>query len=76
MTWPKANGEWWQAKIGETRRRDADTTERLGAAGWTVLRVWEHEESDDAGRRIAALVDQVYAHRRGEIPGGSRRLPS
>ena len=39
------------AGLLETFRRDADTTERLEAAGWTVVRAWEHEdpvEVDDA----------------------------
>ena len=28
----------------------------LGAAGWTVVRVWEHEPSDEAAERIASMV--------------------
>jgi DNA mismatch endonuclease (patch repair protein) len=56
MTWPKSNSDWWRAKIEANRRRDADTDARLAAAGWEVVRVWEHELADDAARRIARLV--------------------
>jgi DNA mismatch endonuclease (patch repair protein) len=54
------NGWYWPEKIERNRRRDADTDLRLRDAGWTVVRVWEHEPSDIAANRIATAV----AHRR------------
>ncbi|GAA0593003.1 hypothetical protein GCM10009416_34270 [Craurococcus roseus] len=57
MTWPKANAGWWREKIEANRRRDADTDARLAAAGWTVVRVWEHEAVAEAASRVAAAVD-------------------
>jgi DNA mismatch endonuclease, patch repair protein len=50
------NGWYWPEKIARNQRRDADTDARLTAAGWTVLRVWEHEPSDAAARRVASVV--------------------
>lgn len=35
--------KYWQAKIVRTRVRDARTTKVLEDAGWSVIRVWEHE---------------------------------
>lgn len=67
FTWPKANAAWWRAKIEGTRIRDEDTTERLRAAGWTVVRVWEHEPVDDAVARIGDVV----ANRRAAFGGAS-----
>lgn len=55
-TWPAANAEWWRAKIEATRRRDADTNRRLTDAGWTVIRVWEHEEPHVAVERVITAV--------------------
>ena len=55
-TWPKANAAWWRAKIETNKRRDLDTVERLQTMGWKVLRFWEHEDSERAARRIAAIV--------------------
>lgn len=55
-TWPKANAEWWKNKIGENQRRDLATNEALVAAGWTVVRVWEHVDPDLAADQIAKVV--------------------
>lgn len=57
-TWPKANAEWWREKIEANRVRDADTNARLEAAGWRVIRVWEHEDPDEVAALIAAEVSQ------------------
>jgi DNA mismatch endonuclease, patch repair protein len=56
-TWPKANADWWRQKIEATKRRDADTNARLKAAGWLVVRVWEHENIGEAAAKIEAILD-------------------
>jgi DNA mismatch endonuclease (patch repair protein) len=66
VSWPKANAAWWREKIERTRMRDEDTTERLRAVGWTVVRVWEHEAVDDA----AALIAEVVSSRGAEFRSG------
>ena len=55
-TWPKANAAWWRQKIEDNKRRDRDTDARLTAAGWRVIRVWEHEDPVVAAARIAEVV--------------------
>jgi DNA mismatch endonuclease (patch repair protein) len=55
-TWPRANAEWWRAKIHANVTRDRDTDSQLGAAGWLVVRVWEHEPAERATRRVANAV--------------------
>ncbi len=55
-TWPKANGAWWREKILGNVRRDRDTDRRLRGAGWTVVRVWEHESPEKAAARIGRVV--------------------
>nr|WP_218824579.1 very short patch repair endonuclease [Asanoa hainanensis] len=50
------NGEFWREKIAANRARDGDTDERLRQAGWSVIRVWEHEDPVDAAERIAHVV--------------------
>ena len=69
-TRPKANSEWWDWKIAGNQARDRSTDEELHAAGWDVVRVWEHELPERAGD----LVEDAYRRRlppRGPaIPGG------
>ncbi|MEY7971822.1 very short patch repair endonuclease [Saccharomonospora xinjiangensis] len=48
-----ATSSFWNTKIEDNKRRDADTDQRLRNAGWDVIRVWEHEDVADAARRIA-----------------------
>jgi DNA mismatch endonuclease (patch repair protein) len=55
-TVPKANREWWVKKLAANRRRDRNTNETLSAAGWTVVRVWEHEDAAEAASRVRRLV--------------------
>lgn len=50
------NTWYWPEKIIRNQRRDADTDARLREAGWTVVRVWEHEPSGAAAERIAGAV--------------------
>lgn len=57
-TEPKTNTSFWRAKILTNRARDADTDRRLIEAGWTVVRVWEHEPVLEAATRITELVER------------------
>jgi DNA mismatch endonuclease (patch repair protein) len=60
-TWPKANARWWREKIEANQARDQDTNRRLRELGWTIIRVWEHEEPADAARRIESAVERRTA---------------
>jgi DNA mismatch endonuclease, patch repair protein len=55
-TMPRSNEAFWQEKLARNRERDAAVNEALAAAGWTVVRVWEHEEIDAAADRVEAAV--------------------
>lgn len=66
-TWPKANAEWWREKIRANVARDRDTNRRLVAAGWRVVRVWEHEPVDRAAQRVANAVAQALRSRPARI---------
>ncbi len=50
------NAEYSPAKIAANVARDADTNPRLVAAGWHVLRYWEHEDTADVVEEIRRLV--------------------
>ena len=57
-TVPKVNRWYWAEKIGRNRVRDVDTDRHLVEAGWTSVRVWEHEPPIEAARRIERIVSQ------------------
>jgi DNA mismatch endonuclease (patch repair protein) len=69
-TFPKTNAEWWAAKLEATRTRDLKNERALTAAGWTVLRVWEHESTADAVARIRASVSSADRVRGATGPAG------
>ncbi|MFC4516026.1 very short patch repair endonuclease [Streptomyces ehimensis] len=53
---PRLNAGYWSDKVARNMARDRDTDERLTAAGWLVLRFWEHEPSDVCADKIALTV--------------------
>lgn len=74
---PRTNQQWWADKLERNRRRDRDTDARLQAAGWQVLRVWEHEDPEEAAARVLVAVLHRRAasapvHQAAALPVGSR----
>jgi len=55
-TQAKANAEFWALKIKQNQERDKDTVIRLEAAGWRVIRVWEHEDPEEIAQEIYDIV--------------------
>ncbi|MFI7238407.1 very short patch repair endonuclease [Streptomyces cyaneofuscatus] len=53
---PKTNSGYWSEKVARNVARDRDTDERLTAAGWLVLRFWEHQSSDACALSIISAV--------------------
>lgn len=56
---PKKNTGYWNKKIARNVERDREHEARLHASGWSVVRVWEHEDTVEAAKRIErALLDK------------------
>ncbi|HZO06217.1 MAG TPA: very short patch repair endonuclease [Solirubrobacterales bacterium] len=62
-TSPKTNSSYWSAKIARNVERDRRNDAELNAAGWTVIRVWEHEDPAARAREIAAMLAATDADR-------------
>lgn len=58
-TFPKNNAQWWAEKLAGNVTRDRDTDTRLTDAGWTVVRVWEHENPVVAANRVQEALDDA-----------------
>jgi DNA mismatch endonuclease, patch repair protein len=59
---PASNTWYWEPKLRRNVERDRAADTALDAAGWTVIRLWEHSGLDEA---IAAVVDVLVAPRAG-----------
>ena len=53
------NKEWWEEKLRRNIERDRETDQRLVAAGWCVIRVWEHADPEEAAEAIERVVRQA-----------------
>lgn len=60
---PKANRDYWTAKIARNVARDERSREALTAGGWRVETIWECELKDEAAvsARLKAVLDQAAA---------------
>jgi G:T-mismatch repair DNA endonuclease (very short patch repair protein) len=43
-------------KLARNPERDRDTDRRLAEVGWTAIRVWKHENPEEAAGRVEAVV--------------------
>jgi DNA mismatch endonuclease, patch repair protein len=56
---PKANRDYWLAKVGRNRARDSASVQALAAGGWRPEVIWECELKDAEGlrRRLQVLLE-------------------
>ena len=64
---PKANSEYWSAKLSHNQERDAQVDEALSSTGWLVVRVWEHVAASEAADCVTSTLQS-----RTDIGAGSR----
>lgn len=53
---PRVNTRYWRSKLALNVARDRAVDEELVAAGWRVLRAWEHEPADGVAAHIMAVL--------------------
>ena len=56
---PATNREYWERKIGRNLERDKKVKRELRKAGWTVVRIWEHELKDGTVSRKLKRIAEV-----------------
>lgn len=53
---PETRRDFWQAKIGANRERDARQIDQLQHAGWDVETIWECELRNQSTERRAGVI--------------------
>jgi DNA mismatch endonuclease (patch repair protein) len=58
---PVSNRSFWRAKIEGTRLRDQQQVQWLEDAGWTAIRIWEHDVPEPAEQIVATAANELRA---------------
>jgi DNA mismatch endonuclease, patch repair protein len=58
-TTPRTNAAYWEEKLARNRARDRRNDAELAAAGWRVLRIWEHEPAAVAAVRVQEALAEA-----------------
>lgn len=48
--------DYWTQKIERNRQRDVESTASFEAAGWRVLRFWEHQSPSDVAQEVQQVL--------------------
>ena len=77
-TQPKNNAEFWRKKLSANKARDLIVNRTLRQAGWKVLRIWEHDLTQNKrGRLLKRLQRQIQggeSWQKGGNPNKDKRL--
>lgn len=60
-TRPRNNAAFWRRKLAANQARDRKVNRTLRAAGWRVLRIWEHELTRKGERKLLARLHRAFA---------------
>jgi DNA mismatch endonuclease (patch repair protein) len=55
-TQPRANAGYWAPKLRRNQERDSRVNSGLLAAGWAVVRAWEHQPIDEVAAEVESVV--------------------
>jgi len=66
---PAVNRDWWTAKLQGNATRDRQNDQLLRDAAWTVVRLWEHESTDEMVAQVLSTVQAL----RSTLSVGSKR---
>lgn len=53
---PSSNIEYWDAKVRRNVARDHEIDAVLANEGWTIIRVWEHDDPSMVADRVESAV--------------------
>jgi DNA mismatch endonuclease (patch repair protein) len=73
---PRSNVSYWEAKLARNAARDHAVNTALTAAGWRVVRIWEHTPVDDAVVEIQAVLAAAPTPDPVQVPRRPPRRPA
>lgn len=71
-TFPKSNQSYWLPKLAANKERDRRQTAKLQAAGWYVIRAWEHECLPPSHKIVGRIEKAVLRRLRHEGSADAR----
>ena len=76
--WRNKLTEKWEAKIEETRKRDARNHRKLSRMGWKVVRIWEHQIKQSPEKCVARVISSLEQRQKSDskIERVARSQPS
>ena len=54
---PRSNPDYWIPKLRRNVERDREADAALGAAGWVVVHIWEHEDVVEAVEMVERAIN-------------------
>ncbi len=57
---PSSHRQYWDTKVLRNKQRDRFVTQGLRAAGWRVLRIWEHELTRKNEARLTRRLERAF----------------
>ena len=74
-TIPKSNQEYWVPKLKQNVDRDRTIDQGLRAAGWQVLRYWEHFDPKVAREGVLSAIGHTWMFQASQSAAGKRNDP-
>jgi DNA mismatch endonuclease (patch repair protein) len=74
-TLPEGRRAFWLRKFQRNRERDRRNSRDLRAAGWRVVRLWEHELKGKARPALLRKLSRLWATPAGSANKKARRVP-
>lgn len=61
---PSSRTSYWTGKVERNKKRDAEVNEYYMTIGWTVLRIWEHDITNNSDDVLVMLVQESLGNRK------------
>jgi DNA mismatch endonuclease, patch repair protein len=59
-TAPSTNPTFWQRKLAKNQQRDRDVARALSLDGWRIIRLWEHEVTDNLDMAVNRVISALF----------------